>query len=229
VQLGALLLLADRRFASIEPWAQKFSRIRPTAHLPSGSTLPNQRPERQSVRRELGLEGAFVVATLSTGHPSHMTNYVEGALARLDEKGLSTVFLRLGAGAASVTVPRRIRCEHFGFLPAERLAALLAASDLVLTPFVDGVSTRRTSFMAGLCQEVAVLGTRGVLTDPMLIDRGLELVDVGRADAFADHAVELAIDSGRRARAASAGRMLFDAEFTWDAIANRLLDAIGEA
>jgi glycosyltransferase involved in cell wall biosynthesis len=122
-----------------------------------------------------------------------------------------------------------MRVERFGFQPTQRLGALVAAADLLLTPFVDGVSTRRGSFLAGLCEEVAVLGTRGPLTDPMLMDRGLELVDIGRIEIFADHAVELATDSDRRARAACAGRMLFEAEFTWETIAQRVLDAIGAA
>jgi glycosyltransferase involved in cell wall biosynthesis len=226
-QLTTLLLLADQRFASIELWATKFSRIRPTAHLPSGSNLPDARGERESVRRELGLEGSFVVATLSTGHPSHLTSYVEKALARLAAEDVDATFLQLGAGATSVEVPGRMRVERLGFQPPERLGALVAAADLFLAPFVDGVSTRRTSFMAGLCEEVAVLGTHGPLTDLMLMDRGLDLVDVDRIDVFVDRAVELASDAGRRIRAARAGRMLFEAEFTWDAIANRVLHAIG--
>lgn len=230
LQLTILLLLADRRFASIEPWAAKFSRIRPTCHLPSGCNLPDARSERESVRRELGLEDSFVVATLSTGHPSHLTLYVEATLARFAAKGVDAAFLQLGAGAADVAVPARMRVERFGFQPAERLGALVAAADLFLAPFADGASTRRTSFMAGLCEEVAVLGTRGSLTDPMLLGCGLELVDVGHsADVFADQAVELAVDTGRRTRAARAGRLLFESEFTWEAIANRLLDAIGSA
>jgi glycosyltransferase involved in cell wall biosynthesis len=228
-QLGSLLLLADRRFASIEAWARKFSHIRPTLHLPSGSNLPDAREDRASVRRELALEDALVVATLSSGHPSHLTGYVEAALARLDREGIRTVFLQLGAGAADVAGPADIRCERFGFQPADRLGALLAAADLLLTPFVDGVSTRRGSFMAGLCEEVAVVATHGPLTDPMLIDRGLELVRMGRPDLFAERACELAVDGDRRARAARAGRELFEAEFTWDAIAMRLVEGLVSA
>jgi hypothetical protein len=228
-QLGSLLLLADRRFASIEAWARKFSRVRPTSHLPSGSNLPDARKHRASVRRELALENALVVATLSGGHPSHLTGYVEAALTRLYREGIRTVFLQLGAGAADVAVPAGIRCERFGFQPADRLGALLAAADLLLTPFVDGVSTRRSSFMAGLCEEVAVVATHGPLTDPMLIDRGLELVRVGRPDLFAERAGELAVDGDRRAHAARAGRELFEAEFTWDAIAMRLVEGLVSA
>jgi hypothetical protein len=223
LQLGALLLLADRRYASIEAWVRTLGRIRPVMHLPSGSNVPDRRSLRQAIREELELDGAFAVATLSTGHPSHLTGHVESALARLDAAGVPTVFLQLGAGAPPVAVPSSVRVVRPGELPAERLAATLAAADLQLTPYVDGVSTRRGSFMAGLCQEVAVLGTCGPLTDPMLMGHGLELVDVHQRDRYAARVVSLARDDEAREAAAHAGRTLFESEFTWDAIADRLL------
>lgn len=221
-QLGALLLLADRRFASIEPWAASLSRLRPTAHLPSGSNVPDARTQRADTRAKHDLDHFFVVATLSTGHPAHLTTYVEAALTRVVEKGIPTVFLQLGAGAPGISVPANVRVVRPGFVPLDELGALVAAADLLLTPFDDGVSTRRGSFMAGLCQQVAVLATRGRLTDPMLVNRGLELVGVGRPDAFAERAVALARDEATRRQVARLGRELFDAEFTWDAIAARL-------
>ena len=223
-QLGALFLLADRRFASIEPWATRLSRLRPTSHLPSGSNLPDARAERAAVRAELGIEELFAVATLSTGHPSHLTTYVEAVLSGLRANEVPTAFLQLGAGAADVELPPGIRVERPGMLPAARLAALLASADLLLTPFVDGVSTRRSSFMAGLCQEVAVLGTHGALTDAMLVGRGLELIEVGRQELYAERAVSLAADHPARRRAGRSGRELFEREFTWDGIAKRVLE-----
>ena len=86
-QLGALLALADRRFASIESWAARLSRLLPTGHLPSGSNLPDARAQRSPVRDELGMDGLFAVATLSTGHPSHLISHVEEVLSRLNSKG----------------------------------------------------------------------------------------------------------------------------------------------
>jgi glycosyltransferase involved in cell wall biosynthesis len=201
-------------------------RLRPTGHLPSGSNLPDERGGRTAVRSELALGDAVAVATLSTGHPSHLTDYVEAALRKLDAKGREVVFVQLGAGSADIAVPGGVRVIRPGALPVERLGALLAACDVMLTPFVDGVSTRRGSFVAGLCEAVAVVGTTGELTDPMLIDRGLELVPVGSASRFADRVVAVATDADRRADAAAAGRSLFEAQLTWDGIAARLLRGV---
>jgi glycosyltransferase involved in cell wall biosynthesis len=227
VQLGTLVLLADRRFASIEPWAKRISKLRPTDHLPSGSNLPDARVSRAATRAELDIGAALVVATLSTGHPSHLVSYVEASLAALSARGYELTYLRLGAGAAGVVAPPSVRIISPGRLPDERLAALVAASDLFLAPFVDGASTRRTSFMAGLCEQVAVVSTRGALTDPMLLGRGLELVEVGNPASFAKRVTALAADVQRRTRAADAGRELFESEFTPDVIARRLLASVG--
>jgi glycosyltransferase involved in cell wall biosynthesis len=225
-QLGLLMLIADIRFASIEAWASRLSRIRPTSHLPSGSNVPDARVQRSAVRTELGVGDGFVVATLSTGHPSHLVSYVKATLARLAECAVDTTLLLLGAGASHVAVPSGIRVERPGYVPNERLGALIAAADLFLAPFVDGVSTRRGSMMAALCQGVSILGTDGELTDGMLRSGGLELVEIGSPARFADQAVALATDPERRAASAAAGRTLFEAQFTWPVIAGKLLEAL---
>jgi hypothetical protein len=227
-QLLVLLLLTDHRFASIEIWARKFSRIRPVVHLASGSTLPSDGTPRAAIRSELGLDDSIVVATLSTGHPSHLTSYVESSLARLSqEPGLPPVaFLQLGAGSADLAVPERVRLERPGPLEPDRLAALVRSADILLSPFTDGVSTRRTSFLAGLQQGVAVVGTTGVLTDPMLMGQGLELVPVGDREAFSRRVLALAVDEARRAEVADDGRRLFESEFSWQALAQRFLSGI---
>jgi hypothetical protein len=228
LQLWSLLLLVDRRFASIDAWSRRFGRIAPTGHLPSGSNVPDARTERDRARAQLGAEEALVVATLSTGNPSHLGVYVEETLDLLATKARrETLFLRLGAGAPEVTVPPHVRQVAPGYVTAPELGAYLAAADLLLTPFGDGVSTRRGSFMAGLCEGVCVIGTLGRLTDPSLVDVGLELVPVGDSARFAERANTLAEDDTRRAASAARGRALFEAEFTWDAVAARLLEAVG--
>ncbi len=109
-QLAALMLLADRRFASIERWASSLGRLRPTAHLPSGSNLPDARSLRAAVRSELVPGGGLVVATLTTGHPSHLAGVRRGgARSGSPATGLPVTFLQLGAGASPVATPAGMR------------------------------------------------------------------------------------------------------------------------
>jgi glycosyltransferase involved in cell wall biosynthesis len=52
-----------------------------------------------------------------------------------------------------------------GCLSPEQVAAHLAACDCLVQPFVDGVSSRRTSVMAGLALGAPIVTNRGPLTD----------------------------------------------------------------
>ena len=54
-----------------------------------------------------------------------------------------------------------------GRLPEEQVAAALRACDLLVQPYPDGVTTRRTSLMAGLSQGLPTVTTTGFLTEPL--------------------------------------------------------------
>jgi glycosyltransferase involved in cell wall biosynthesis len=117
-------------------------------------------------------------------------------------------------------------------LPAADVAGCLAASDLYLSPFVDGVSTRRTTLMAALQHRLAVVGTRGHFTDRILDgdETGLVLVDVAAgAGQFAEAVAGLAGDRRELARRAALARRTFDGHFSWPVLAERFMSAVEEA
>ena len=119
-----------------------------------------------------------------------------------------------------------------GPLPGPEAADALRALDLHLAPFIDGVSTRRGSFLAGLQQGVATVGTDGELTDRMLRDAApaaFRLAPVADEAAFVAHARALHADAAARAATAAAGRAFFDAHFAWPAMTRRFLDALAAA
>src|SRR5262249_59264800 len=59
------------------------------------------------------------------------------------------------------------RLHATGPLPADAVAGYLAACDLLLQPFPDGVSTRRTSVMAGLALGLPIVTSDGPATEPI--------------------------------------------------------------
>ena len=134
LQLALLRMYSDVVFASIEAWTASLHRqspARPTAHLPVGSNLPDRRCRREEARRLLGAADAdLVVATLSSGHPSHDLALVAAALRALAERGRECVFLALGDGARlPLGLPRGVRVERPGELPAEDLATRRPGED----------------------------------------------------------------------------------------------------
>src|SRR2546421_747505 len=59
-----------------------------------------------------------------------------------------------------------------GALPGDQVAVHLAATDLLVQPFPDGVTTRRTSLMAGLALGRPIVTTGGFNTEPLWKETG---------------------------------------------------------
>ena len=99
-------------------------------------------------------------------------------------------------------------------MDARRVSIDLQACDLVLQPFPDGATTRRTSLMAALANGRAVLTTDGALTEPVWrSSRAVALAPAGDADAFSDRALRLLDDHRERAALAERGRELYAGRF----------------
>ena len=229
LQLRSIRRASDVTFVSIEAWADKISHRRPkqpTYHVPVGSALPDMRHEGVATRAELGIdERTIVLTTFATGHPSHMSGHVCAAAIALREAGHPVAVLNLGAGARRLKgLPKAIRVETPGPLELTTLARMLAASDVFVSPFVDGVSCRRTTFMAGLQHALPVVATDGPLTDDLLRrhPEACRLIPVGDRKRFAATVVELAEDPARRERLAQGARLLFERHFAWPVIAGQI-------
>ena len=78
-----------------------------------------------------------------------------------------------------------------GRLPAEEVLSLLGSAPLVLAPFVDGLTGRRTSACAALSAGARVLSSSGHLFDPFF--RQAAAIAVREGD-FAERATKLSID-----------------------------------
>jgi glycosyltransferase involved in cell wall biosynthesis len=128
----------------------------------------------------------------------------------------------------------RDRVHATGTLGDADAAAALQACDLLLQPYPDGVTTRRTSVMPGLALGVATLTTTGTLTEPLWHESGAAaLVPAGDAGRLRDAALALLADE--RARRAQGGRGAecygerFSIERSADVVAGRLPDAAARA
>jgi glycosyltransferase involved in cell wall biosynthesis len=235
LQLGALRLAADVVFASIEPWTAELEGVAPRSpvhHLPVGSNLPDARARRAEERKRLGAgEATIVVSCLGRRHPSWMGEYAVDAVNAVARAGRPPIFLVLGAEAPRLEgLDPAVEVHAPGYLEADSLAANLAASDIFLAPLIDGVSTRRGSLMAALQHGLAVVGTAGPLTDPVLREAGpaLHLAEVGDRDGFSRAAVCLAGDREARVAAAAGALRLYGREFDWPVVAGRLIATLPE-
>jgi glycosyltransferase involved in cell wall biosynthesis len=236
-QLAAALWESHLAFVSIDPWARSLRKLpfaRPTFHLPVGSNLPDMRAARSAQRMQLNADDdTVVIATFTTGIPGRLVSHVAAAIDEVARTGQKILVLNLGAGAPRLdgAIAEPVELIEPGRLPSEELASNLAASDLFLAPFIDGVSTRRTTVMAALQHGVPVVGTSGFLTDRIFRDAAnqLRLVPVESPQAFAAAAVHLVSNPVERVALGTAGRELYERSFDWPVIAKELLSRLGIA
>lgn len=227
-QLGALLRVADAVMTSTQALADEIGRG--AVHVPVAANITPVATSRTAARDRLGLDGRLAIALFGRDHPARKLDYAEVAIGALAEAhGANRLaVLNLGAGATPLRVPAGIDVHSPGELPADELSRHLWASDVVLLPLADGLSTRRTTMMAALAHGRPVLGLAGQNTDAMLTDEAgaVALTPVGDPAAFSRAAVELTNDPLRMRELGDAGRRLYESRFDWPVISQRVVSVI---
>jgi glycosyltransferase involved in cell wall biosynthesis len=232
-QLKQLLALSDVVFATIETRVRELANLgapRPVEYLPVGSNLPDMRHVRTAARERLGIvTEALAIGAFGTGHPARRTNDIARAAISAAACGVEVVVLNLGAGAPPIDdVPPTVRVITPGRLDAAAVAEHLAAADMFVAPYLDGVSTRRTTVMAALQHGLPVVGTDGPLTDDLLRESrdALVLVPVADRERMDDAIQGLVLSGEDRQMRAAAARALFERCFDWPVITSKLMSAL---
>lgn len=145
----------------------------PFGWLPIPSALSQPHPDKVSaLRAEIGPPSDPLVGHLGTyGMP--VASLLQRVLPPLIERVPSARVLLIGMGSdrfreklVSAFPGHAGRVFSTGQLSSDSLAAYVAACDVLVQPYPDGVSSRRTTVMAGLHLGVPVVTTRGRLTEP---------------------------------------------------------------
>lgn len=201
-------------------------------YLPVGSNVPLVATPYHEARARLGIRnGTVVLGLFGTAHPSRMLSRARSAAEAVLQAGAQVLVLYIGPHGSAVRLA-------LGDLPLvaegphepEEVSRRLAAVDIYLAPFEDGVSTRRGSLMAGIQHGLACVGTLGPATDALLESmnhRAFILVEVGAAREFDASVVRLLGDRGCREELGLNARRLYEEQFSWRIIASRLLEILG--
>jgi len=100
-----------------------------------------------------------------------------------------------------------------GPLPAPLIAEYLRACDLVIQPYPDGASGRRTSLMAALANGVPVVTTIGVLSEPVWSQGAVAAAPAGDPVGLVRLALDLLDRPDRLAELGLAGQRLYRDQF----------------
>jgi glycosyltransferase involved in cell wall biosynthesis len=229
VRLGKTV---DLLFLSIETWAktfgQWFPRI-PVVHLPVGSNMPRVEITRQEARERLGIKPeTLVIGLFGQAHISRMLEQVGNAMRTLHRERPDILLLYIGPHAANVrSVAGNVPLLAEGPFPAEEVSRRFSAMDIYLVPFIDGVSTRRTSFMTGIQHGLPTVSTYAYHTDSMLLaenEKAYLLTATDNAEALPTALRRLGNDESLRTTMAARGEQFYLENFTYEGITARMLD-----
>jgi glycosyltransferase involved in cell wall biosynthesis len=232
-QLGKL---ADVIMFSIDPWAKKYRDWfpnKPVLHLPVGSNLCRINITREDARARLEIpQGRIVVGIFGAVNRARNLPWLSAAIDALRESNIDAMILYMGADGAIVReLAPGMPLIADGPLPADEVSRRLSAVDVFLAPFEDGVSTRRGTLIAALQHGLAIVGTKGALTDDLLASehgRSFLLADSCSIEAYGECVRSLLVDSSLRLRLGQNAKTLFDLHFTWNSISDRLLKMLRE-
>jgi glycosyltransferase involved in cell wall biosynthesis len=187
--------------------------------VPSNITVTNDTGETQAVRRRYSQDSLLIghFGTYGVG----ITSLLEPVLTSLHERGSLYKFLLMGRGSQEFLrelVSRRPQFADSIFakdaLAETDLSVHIAACDLLVQPYPDGVSCRRGSTMVALSHGKPVVTTSGHLTESLWKDSGaVAIAPVGDALRLARLVEQLEMDSQERFRLGEAGRQLYKERF----------------
>ena len=200
--------------------------------VPIGSNLPAPQDPR-AARRRLGAPPEQpVVAFFGFRQPEKGLETLLAALARLPEPRPLLVLVggeqpdtaEGRAHAPSRAAPAQaLPVRDLGYRPAQEVADLLAAADLVVLPFRQGASLRNGTLIAALACGAAVVTTAPpdpARLRPLRDGAHLRLVPPGDPVALAATLAELLADAARREHLRAGARAIAPL-FAWERIAAR--------
>jgi len=219
---------ARRTFVTVPAWAD---RIRPFLRhspeplwLPVPSNVCTNVPAalRDHVRARVRTTPSVIGHFGTYGH--EIASVLRDVIVTLSSKtpANSITLLLTGRGslafAESLTPlvrPNTVRVLATGELSDADLAAHLLACDVLVQPYPDGISTRRSSAMAGLALGVPVVTTSGAQTEPLWQQtRAVVLCNGSSTTDLTDAILQLLQDPVERSRLSEASQSLYKNKFS---------------
>ncbi len=235
-QFLRLLSVADVSFFSTTNWANQYrvhSKSGQVFELPVGSNLPLSPLNPTTAKQSLDIPSSdFVCSVFGGGHVSRMFDHIDLAVSAIADSliGCCDTHLVYVGDSRREWKCGSARVHQLGRLPRSRAADVIGGTDLMINPFLDGISTRRGSAMAALALGVPILTTKGHNTEDLWTDRTLQflrLVDVDLLQTWKDEAVNFA-EQVFRSNGAMRSQVLefYREHFDWDVITKSFSDKV---
>ena len=204
---------------------------------PSQQQLGNRSDIRNGLRKRLGVAAdELLLAHFGRFYPGKGVETLLLALAQLRAEGVPARLLLLGhlprreeayqaeLAAATTEAAEAGHIIQLEDLPAPAVSNHLLAADLYVVPYSEGLTTRRTSAMAGFAHQLPVISTMGPkLPDYFRPGENLLLVPPDNVKALAGAIRQMYEQPTLRQRLATAGQTI-TARYSWETIAGQHAD-----
>jgi glycosyltransferase involved in cell wall biosynthesis len=235
--MRTLLTASNKVYVAIPAWAdmiRPFDNVkdREMVWLPICNTIPvvAELYKVDTLRQWFAPHGESIVGSFG-GFGAGVAGLTERLFAAVLAARADTVALFIGAGSEQLLeqMARRYpalapRLRASGILPAPDVSCHIAACDVLLQAYPDGVSSRRTSAIAGLAHGQPVVTMQGALTEPWWIETGgAKLAAAGDFEGCVRAARALLEDENSRRTQGAKGRAVYDAHLAVEHAVTRLL------
>ncbi len=192
-------------------------------------------PERSARRKRLSIEPDDVALVyFGSQHEGKLFGMVLRAFRMLYTRGYPVVLLVIGQQKDAVL--ERVKDwngsigQHVvatGYCSDNDVSFYLRCGDIFLSPFLDGVSTRRGSVMAALQHGLPVVTTVGPATDRALFADAVAMTAIGDEEGYVRAVEDLLRDPLTRWALGKRGHDLSERAFSWPLISKQLLQLGG--
>lgn len=221
-----VLLLATRRvWISIPAWEQRWrpytlGRQVEFRWLPVGSNIPvvEAQGESKTIRARFRGDSKMLIGHFGA-YDAHTTAMLLKSVAELAKENVALLLLGHGSERMRNVLIERDpalanRLHATGSLDAAALSRHIRACDLMLQPYVDGVSSRRTSTMTALAHGIPVVTTLGKFTEPVWqAGNAVVLAPAHDVAELVRRTTQLLPDDSGRERLAAAARKFYEEHF----------------
>lgn len=233
-----LLAAAHKMWISIPAWESclrpyAFGRRVPMEWLPIPSAVgTGDGGAVAAVRLKYVNDGRFLLGHFGS-YGSDISRLLEERLQPVMDGSLAPSLLLLGAESGRFRQQLLTRHPSWsarvhaaGYVAPASLGVHIAACDVFVQPYPDGITSRRTSAMACLSQAKPVVTTTGHLTEALWAETGAVLLaDVADRSAFASAVSFLLGDERARKDLSRRGHQIYVERFT----VGRVVDALRAA
>jgi glycosyltransferase involved in cell wall biosynthesis len=199
--------------------------------MPIPSNVATQADAKATAALRVGLANRGLLLGHFGTYGTYITDPLTPVLTKLLTRHSDWSILLVGRGSAtyaqslSQLVPdANERIHAADGLTSTGVADHLAACDLLIQPYGDGASSRRTSLMAGLALGLPIVTTAGFATEPVWMEESaVVMVSVGRSDQMVEAVERLAADSDARKLLGDKARSTYAKHFSIERTLSQLL------